>query len=231
VHITITSVFCATSELLRPGRCGLSFGDPKARPRTITSLHDSLYSAIVVLNTIHAAENFHAALHSMLNVTRKVVAEPNARAVPEDWNEMRESTTKALDTLRESLQQFNIHGQHAEVPGQHPSEAIAALFTRLMVELDAALSGPALDIPSHMTAAGKLFDEIFQDHLDKLHVGHQQHFDDLKADAHGLERQIDLLFYGQTLFVGIVVLIALFFSERDWSKAICVPRTHHFRIG
>ena len=182
--------------------------------RTITSLHDSLYSAIAVLNTIHATENFHAALHSMLNVTRKVVAEPTARAVPEDWNEMRKSTTKALDTLRESLQQFNNHGQHAEAPGQHSPEAIAALFVQLMVELDAALSGSAPDIPSHMAAAQKLFDEIFQDHLDKLHVGHQQRFDDLQADAHGFERQIDLLFYGQTLFVGVVVLIALFFSEK-----------------
>lgn len=181
--------------------------------RTITSLHDSLYSAIVVLNTIHATENFHAALHSMLNATRKIVAEPNKRAVPDDWNEMRESTTKALDTLRESLQKFKDHSQHTEA-GQHPSETIAALFARLMVELEAARSGPASDTQPHLIAAQKLFDEIFQDHLDKLHVGHQQRFDDLKADAHGFERQIDLLFYGQTLFIGVVVLFALFFSEK-----------------
>ena len=182
--------------------------------RTITSLHDSLYSAILVLNTIHATENFHTALHSMLNVTRKIVADPNTRAVPYDWNETRESTTKALETLRVSLQQYNGHNQHAETPGRHPSDDISALFARLTVELDVALSGPASEIQSHMTTARKLFDEIFQDHIDELHVGHQQRFDDLKADAHGYERQIDLLFYGQTLFIGAVVLIALLFSER-----------------
>ena len=182
--------------------------------RAITSLHDALYSSIVVLNTIHATENFHAALHSMLNVTRNIVAEPNNREVPDDWNELRESTAKALDALRESLQQINHHGQQAIASEPHPADAIAALFDRLMVELEAALSGPASEVPSHMAAARKLFDEIFQDHIDKLHDGHQQRFDDLKADAHGFERQIDLLFYGQTLFAGVVVLFALFFSEK-----------------
>ena len=182
--------------------------------RAITSLHDALYSSIVVLNTIHATENFHAGLHSMLNVTRNIVADPNNRAVPDDWNELRESTAKTLDALRESLQQINHHGQQAIASEPHPADAIAALFDRLMVELEAALSGPASEVPSHMAAARKLFDEIFQDHIDKLHDGHQQRFDDLKADAHGFERQIDLLFYGQTLFAGVVVLFALFFSEK-----------------
>lgn len=83
-----------------------------------------------------------------------------------------------------------------------------------MVELDAMLSGPASEVPSHTASAQKLFDEIFQDHIDKLHTGHQQRFEDLKADAHKLEQKIDLLFYRTTLFVGVVVLIALFFSEK-----------------
>ena len=103
--------------------------------RAITSLHDALYSSIVVLNTIHATENFHAGLHSMLNVTRNIVADPNNRAVPDDWNELRESTAKTLDALRESLQQINHHGQQAIASEPHPADAIAALFDRLMVEL------------------------------------------------------------------------------------------------
>jgi diguanylate cyclase (GGDEF)-like protein len=182
--------------------------------RAITSLHDALYSSIVVLNTIHATEEFHAALHSVLNVTRNSVAEPNNRVVPDDWNKLRESTAKTLDALRDSLQQISNHGQHANAPEPHPADAIATLFDLLMVELETALSGPASEVPSHMAAAQKLFDEIFQNHIDKLHDGHQQRFDDLKADAHGFERQIDLLFYGQTLFAGVVVLIAVFFSEK-----------------
>lgn len=72
-----------------------------------------------------------------------------------------------------------------------------------------------------LIAAQKLFyDEIFQDHLDKLHVGHQQRFDDLKADTHGSNGKL-IFCSGQTLFIGVVVLFALFFSERYWSKAIC----------
>ena len=36
-----------------------------------TSLHDSLFSAIGTLETVHASENFHSALHNLLTISSR----------------------------------------------------------------------------------------------------------------------------------------------------------------
>lgn len=182
--------------------------------QTIVALHDSFDAAVDVLNIIHATETFHASLHTMLNVAGQFAVASTANTVPADWQNMQKKAATALDRLQDSLQRTGGYKGQAIQGGTHQSDDITPHFTALMKHLDAVLAGPVKDVRFHMASARQLFDEIFQDHLDTLHTHHQHLFEALQLDAHRLKQRVDLLFYAQSIFLAIIVIVALFFSEK-----------------
>lgn len=182
--------------------------------QTIRSLHDSLFSAVDVLATIHATESFHGSLHSMLLFSGRFAGRPSTAEDSADWRRMQQSTSIELDTLRDSLRRHTNHDQHFSSDLRRNTDEIAALYRAFIDTLDPVFSGPRTDAPPALTKAQSIFDEIFREHLSTLHTAHQQRLDAMKMDAHRLNQRIDLLFYGQTTFLVVVVLVALLFSEK-----------------
>lgn len=182
--------------------------------QTIRSLHDSLFSAIDVLSTIHAAETFHGSLHGMLLFADRFANSPIDAAATTDWKGMQYNTTKALETLRNSLLRHTDHTQHLSSEQIHDSDEIDTLYRAFIDKLDPVFSGQTLDARPPLTEAQAIFDEIFREHLSILHDVHQQRLEAMKMEAHRLNRRIELLFYGQTTFLIVVVMGALLFSEK-----------------
>lgn len=182
--------------------------------QTISALHGTLFSSVDVLTAIHATETFHTSLHGMLAVAKQFAVDRAKRPSPEDWSAMGKHTREALGVLLASHHSDSEHGRHFPVDVVQRADEITALYVRVTEQFDAMLSRPATELPIHLATAQKLFDEINRNHLATLHSGHQQRLEQMKSDAHGLKQRIDYLFYGQTLFGCVVVIVALLFSEK-----------------
>ena len=202
-----------------------------AYKQTISSLHGTLFSSVDILNAIHATETFHASLHGMLNSAKQFTVDRTRRLNADEWNDTRQKAQKSLEELLNSHHEHGDHGAAVAAKDAQQSNEITELYKKFLNTLELVFTSRAAESTRHLTAAQKLFDELFKDHLETLHAGHQERLAFMKSEAHSLKQRIDYLFYGQTVLLCLILFVAVCFSEKILVRGYLRAQVESFSDG
>lgn len=182
--------------------------------KIISSLHDSLFSSIGALETVHASENFHSALHNLLTISSRPY-EGLGKIDTAEYALARQEAVASYRRLTSSIGRGLDPDQHVNMDSDpHFEEDTRLLFDSLLNEIDAALGAPVDLASAHLKKARVAFDELFEKHLNVLHSRHEARLETLKGNAHGLAKQADLFFYIQIAILLAASIVAILFSDR-----------------
>ncbi|MDP2815457.1 MAG: GGDEF domain-containing protein, partial [Rectinemataceae bacterium] len=180
----------------------------------VTSLHGSLFISISTLEAVHAAEKFHAALHLMLIKTIRE-EEGSSPSLREEYVAAKNASNAAFASLYETVAEKAGHDPHFS--DDRVSEQIVEIgpvFESFKRETDFVFSGSSDQTSAHVMRARALFDEIFEKHLNTLHLYHQESLEKLKTGAHDLNNRVDFFFLFQRGILLGAGIAALLFSQR-----------------
>lgn len=161
---------------------------------SIEAMHHSLLASIETTETIHAAENFHSAVHSMLLTGPSRTTQRDQATSYATHREQARSALRILST---------------------PSVTAIANLQKVYTEFEGfldTLQTEATVSPAQTERAERLYDAMFQIYLPVLHSYHDGRLEDLKAQAHQLDEQTSLLFWVQLGFLVTSVILALGFT-------------------
>ncbi|PKL23121.1 MAG: hypothetical protein CVV47_16585 [Spirochaetae bacterium HGW-Spirochaetae-3] len=179
-----------------------------------TSLHDSLFSAIEALETVHASENFHSALHNLLTISSRPY-EGMGKTDTTQYSLARQEAVDSYQRLTGSIGRSLDPDRHVNLESDsHFEEDTRLLFGSFLKEIDMVLEAPEDLATAHLKRARVVFDELFEKHLNVLHSRHEARLEALKVNAHGLAKRADLFFYLQIAILIAAAIVAFLFSDR-----------------
>ena len=202
-----------------------------AYKQTISSLHGTLFSSVDILNAIHATETFHASLHGMLNSAKQFTVDRARQPNTDEWDDTRQKAQKSLEALLNSHHERGDHGAPIAAKDDQQSNEITALYKKFLNTVELVFTGRASESERHLKAAQKLFDDLFKNHLETLHTGHQERLAFMKSEAHSLKQRIDYLFYGQTVLLCLIIFVAVCFSEKILVRGYLQTQDESFSDG
>jgi diguanylate cyclase (GGDEF)-like protein len=182
--------------------------------KIVSSLHDSLFSSIGALETVHASENFHSALHNLLTISSRPY-EGLGKIDTAEYALARQEAVESYQRLTGSIGRNLDPDQHVSMDSDpNFAEDTRQLFDSFLKEIDAALGAPDDLASTHLKKARVAFDELFEKHLNVLHSRHEVRLEALKSNAHGLAKRADLFFYIQIAILLASAIVAILFSDR-----------------
>ena len=180
----------------------------------VASLHESLFSSIGALESVHAAENLHAALHELLT-TAILAGDSGVPGFREGYEAVRvrtRSSFASVTALIESGDDREGHFNPASEPGRIAE--LRMLFDDFLDEIDKSVSGVQADRTIHLGKARFLFDEIFERHLSIQHGYHTARLESQKAGADAVNHKTDIFFFVQLGILALALCAAFVFSDR-----------------
>lgn len=181
---------------------------------SIEAMHHSLLTAIETAEVVHAAENFHSSIHSMLLLVGP--AQATQRSQNDAYITQREQARSTLRIL-----------STPPVMAIGDLEGVYSDFETFLdiLQTQGAVSGEQWE------KAEKLYDALFQIYLEVLHTYHDGRLEDMKAQAHQLDDQTNLLFWVQLGFLVASVLLALLFTFLTLFKPFQIASRQAFHDG
>ena len=193
---------------------------------TITSMHDSVFSAIDTLEIVHRAEHFHSSIHMMLYLASRYPERKDGK-IYEEYEAIRNDARNTIDALIKSGGPVGDQHHVKEISGQ-PAGDLRSVFHAFATETDAVFSGTDRKTSAHLENARLLFDDIFRNYLTVIHDYHEARLVSLRNGAHELNKKINFLFYGQLIIIFLAVIIALVFSDRVLLNLYRTTERHAF---
>ncbi len=174
---------------------------------SIDSMHRALLSAVGTAEIIHTAENFHSAAHSMLVMATSDYEDDRVQARMEYFKHYGLARAMLADLM--TMTDGSDTDEHASYSGRAMVEQISAAFARFssvtdkLIETDRDSAGEA--------QARSLFDAIFDSYIELLHQYHDDRLENLKTDAHRINRWSTVMFIFQLgLVISAGILVAIF---------------------
>jgi diguanylate cyclase (GGDEF)-like protein len=196
---------------------------------TITSMHDSVFSAVDTLEIVHRAEHFHSSIHMMLYLA-SLYSERKDEITYREYETRRISAGNMIDALIKSGGPVGDQHHVKEISGQ-PAGDLRSVFHAFAVETDAVFSGTNRKTSAHLEKARILFDDIFRNHLTVIHDYHEARLVSLRNGAHEMNKKANFLFYGQLIIIFLAAVVALAFSERVLLNLYTTTERHAFSDG
>jgi len=193
---------------------------------TITSMHDSVFSAIDTLEIVHRAEHFHSSIQMMLYLASRYPERKDGK-IYEEYEAIRNDARNTIDALIKSGGPVGDQHHVKEISGQ-PAGDLRSVFHAFATETDAVFSGTDRKTSAHLENARLLFDDIFRNYLTVIHDYHEARLVSLRNGAHELNKKINFLFYGQLIIIFLAVIIALVFSDRVLLNLYRTTERHAF---
>ncbi len=187
---------------------------------SIDALHSSLLSAVHTADVIHAAENFHSATHSMLFIATN----GNRLGSVKMAQEYREQKALALKMLSELSDVTGAkHNEKHDSGNRALVDDLIRSFSDFSLKTDALTDQTVKWSENDESSARKLFDSIFSSYLVLLHQYHDTRLEDLKNEAHSINRRATVMFIvqlGIVIIAGVLVLLFSFHNVvRPYQKA------------
>jgi len=196
---------------------------------TITSMHDSVFSAVDTLEIVHRAEHFHSSIHVMLYLALRYSEQKDGKTY-EEYKTRRTSARNTIDALIKSGGPNGDQHHVKEASGQ-PAGDLRSVFHAFAVETDAVFSGADEGTSAHLEKARLLFDDIFRNYLTVIHDYHEARLVSLRNGAHQMNKRVTFLFYGQLIIIFLAAVVALAFSDRVLLNLYATTERHAFSDG
>ena len=196
---------------------------------TITTMHDSVFSAVDTLEVVHRAEYFHSSTHMMLYLASRY-PERKDEKIYKEYESIRESARNTIDALLKSAGSSGDQHHVEETAGRQESDLRSA-FRAFAAETDTVFSGADKGPSVHLEKARLLFDDIFKNYLTVIHNYHEARLVLLRKGAHELNKRVTFLFYGQLLIIFLAAVVALAFSQRVLLKIYTTTERYAFSDG